>query len=74
MWVEAISPRELRGFDLISSFPRCVLGGPGEGEEGEWIGERTLEEEGLHPQATFFLQENESEDEGGVGGAMDDAG
>ena len=72
MWVEAISPRELRGFDLISSFPRCVLGGPG--EEGEWIGERTLEEEGLHPQATFFLQENESEDEGGVVWAMDDAG
>ena len=45
-----------------------MLGGPGEGEEGEWIGERTLEEEGLHPQATFFLQENESEDEGGWAG------
>ena len=50
-WVEASSPpeRPMAAFELVSNFPRFV------GSEAN--GSVTLEDAGLHPQATLFVKE-----------------
>ncbi|KAL3894999.1 MAG: hypothetical protein SGPRY_013644, partial [Prymnesium sp.] len=54
-WVEASSPAERRmvSFQLVSSYPRYVVS-----EERAAV---TLEQAGLHPQATLFVREDEEE-------------
>ena len=50
-WVEASSPAEMRmvAFELVSTYPRFVA--------TEQNAEQTLEQAGLHPQATMFVKE-----------------
>jgi len=50
-WVEASSPAEMRmvDFELVSTYPRFVA--------TEQNAEQTLEQAGLHPQATMFVKE-----------------
>ena len=50
-WVEASSPAEMRmvAFELVSTYPRFVA--------TEDNAEQTLEQAGLHPQATMFVKE-----------------
>ena len=50
-WVEASSPPERRmvDFELVSNYPRFVA--------SEQNANQTLEEAGLHPQATMFVKE-----------------
>ena len=50
-WVEASSPAEMRmsAFELVSTYPRFI--------STELNAEQTLEQAGLHPQATMFVKE-----------------
>ena len=50
-WVEASSPAEMRmsAFELVSTYPRFI--------SSELNAEQTLEQAGLHPQATMFVKE-----------------
>ena len=50
-WVEASSPAEMRmsAFELVSTYPRII--------SSELNAEQTLEQAGLHPQATMFVKE-----------------
>lgn len=56
-WVEASSPpeRPMRSFELVSNFPRFVASEANEGA--------SLEESGLHPQATLFVREITDEED-----------
>jgi len=50
-WVEASSPAEMRmtAFELVSTYPRFT--------STSLNAEQTLEQAGLHPQATMFVKE-----------------
>jgi hypothetical protein len=50
-WVEASSPAEMRmtAFELVSTYPRFV--------STSLNADQTLEQAGLHPQATMFVKE-----------------
>ena len=54
-WVEASSPpeRPMARFELVSNHPRFVA--------SEANDSMTLEESGMHPQATFFVKEEADE-------------